>query len=51
MWVYKQENETTWVVGYFSPHGEWFTVKEFDKAWDAAEYIHYLNGGEFDRSE
>lgn len=45
MWVYIQSEPNLWIVGFYSPNGEW----NFDSDWltrhDAAERVHFLNGG------
>ena len=48
MWVYIKTEDNLWTVGYYDPHGVWHSVKDFDSSYDAAEYVHYLNGGQFE---
>ncbi len=44
MWVYRQDGGR-WLVGYYSPAGEWFTDGEYDDREEAAARVRYLNGG------
>ena len=44
MYVYKQENPTTWIVGYW--HGDTFLVESRqDSGIKARRRVNYLNGG------
>ena len=51
-WLYRQRG-TVWQVGYFAPTNfddgmtrwDWVTVAEHFTANDAADAVHYLNGG------
>lgn len=46
MWVYQLDDGTgNWVVGFFTPTGDWVTESSYDKKADAAQHVHYLNGG------
>jgi hypothetical protein len=44
MWVIVRVRELA-VVGYFKPSGEWEPLRDFDSDEEAAQYVHWLNGG------
>lgn len=45
MWVYKQLDYEQWAVGYWSPEKEWFQDAIYSTKEEAAERVHWLNGG------
>lgn len=45
MYVYRQTETGLWTVGFYSPDGKWNPVKDVTSEALAAEYVHYLNGG------
>lgn len=45
MWVYLKTEAQLWTVGFFGPEGKWFTESDWPSAEEAAERVHYLNGG------
>ena len=48
-WVYRieehHENQFKYVVGDFSPTGEWHAIGTHTKEMVAKKWVHYLNGG------
>lgn len=55
MWVYAHTDTAyddegaahhTYTVGVFAPDGKWHTDDDFASKKEAAERVHYLNGGE-----
>jgi len=48
MYVYLRSNSDSglWTVGFYSPNGEWIPESDHDSPEDAAQRVHYLNGGE-----
>jgi hypothetical protein len=45
MYVYKQTEPNLWTVGFYTPDGKWIPESDHDNTDDAAERVHYLNGG------
>lgn len=45
-WVYKQTEPTLWTVGFYDPDGKWHPESDHGTPGEAAERVHYLNGGE-----
>lgn len=51
-WVYLQSERPEhgfaglWTVGFYSPDGAWHPETDFNSADEAAERVHWLNGGE-----
>jgi hypothetical protein len=45
MYVYKETERGLWTVGYYDLSGKWYAESDHDNAKDAAERVHYLNGG------
>jgi hypothetical protein len=46
MWVYvKSKGDALWTVGFYSPSGEWHPDSDWESPEEAAERVHYLNGG------
>jgi hypothetical protein len=47
MYVYRWLKEAgCYTVGYYSPKGEWVPESDHDTDKEAADRVHYLNGGE-----
>lgn len=45
-WVYKWcKGGGVYTVGFYDPDGEWHPESDHDLAHEAAERVHYLNGG------
>ncbi len=42
----RTDSERTWTVGYYSPDGKWHPDHDYSSQEQAAERVHYLNGGE-----
>ena len=51
MYVYDKTEENLWTVGFYEPGGKWHAVGDYDKESDAAERVHYLNGGQYKKEE
>ena len=45
MYVYQKTEKYLWTVGFFTPDGEWIPESDHDSKEEAAERVHYLNGG------
>jgi len=45
MWVYVKSEPSLWTVGFYSPDGKWHSDGDYNNKEDAAERVHYLNGG------
>jgi hypothetical protein len=45
MWVYRRTEQNLWTVGYFSPQKEWVTDSDHSSREQAAQRVHWLNGG------
>ena len=45
MYVYIQSERTLWTVGFYSPDGEWHPDSDHSSKEEAAQRVHYLNGG------
>ncbi len=45
MWVCIQSEPNLWTVGFYSPDGKWCAESDHKTAFEAAERVHYLNGG------
>lgn len=44
-WVYVRSEPNLWTVGFYSPDGKWHTDSDWEYKEQAAERVHYLNGG------
>jgi len=44
-YVYIKSEPGLWTVGFYRPDGRWEPESDWDKAEDAADRVHYLNGG------
>ena len=45
MYVYEQTEPNVWTVGHYKPDGKWVAESDHDSPEEAAERVHYLNGG------
>lgn len=45
MWVYRENQEGLWEVGYFMPDRTWFAESSYINRDEAAARVHWLNGG------
>lgn len=45
MYVYIKSEPYLWTVGFYTPDGEWIAESDYDCRDDAAERVHWLNGG------
>jgi len=48
-WIYQshgnRKDRPQWVIGFFNPDGDFIKVAILSEPTDAAELVHYLNGG------
>ncbi|MFC7344597.1 hypothetical protein [Saccharopolyspora griseoalba] len=44
-WMFKQTEPELWTVGFYTPSGEWEAASDHGSQDEAAERVHYLNGG------
>jgi hypothetical protein len=44
-YVYRQFEPGLWTVGFYAPNGEWYPESDHNSSQEAAEHVHYLNGG------
>lgn len=50
-WVYKRTEFSPfslWTVGYYEPDGTWQPESDHDNPEDAANRVHWLNGGQIE---
>lgn len=47
MYVYIQSEPSLWTVGFYSPDGEWMSESDHGNKEDAANRVHWLNGGTY----
>lgn len=45
MYVYKQTEPGLYTVGYYDPTGKWISESDWDSKEEAANRVHWLNGG------
>ena len=45
-YVYVQSELGLWIVGFYDPQGDWHPESDHDNKREAAERVHYLNGGD-----
>ena len=45
MYVYIRSEPQLWTVGFYTPEGEWIAESDYECRDDAAERVHWLNGG------
>jgi len=48
MYVYRKLEVQLWTVGFYSPDGVWHPESDHDNEQDAANRVHWLNGGNLD---
>lgn len=48
MYVYVRSEANLYTVGFFTPDGEWIAESDYENRADAAERVHWLNGGNID---
>lgn len=44
-YVYIRSEPQLWTVGFYDPQGVWHPDLDFSSPREAAERVHYLNGG------
>jgi hypothetical protein len=44
-WVYLRSEPQLWTVGFYRPDGKWESESDHGSKDEAAERVHYLNGG------
>ena len=44
-WVYIKTEPHLWTVGFYDPKGKWEPESDHSTAKDAAQRVHWLNGG------
>lgn len=49
MWVYRRTEPGLYTVGYYSPQGEWQPEGDYPTREEAAERVHFLNGGKLEK--
>ena len=45
MWVFRPDEHNTYEVGYFNTYGDFMAMYVRLKMLDAAQTVHFLNGG------
>jgi hypothetical protein len=45
MWVYRRVPSGQYALGYFSPGGEFMSIKMFNFESECQRFVSYLNGG------
>ena len=45
MYVYLRSEPQLWTVGFYTPDGKWVSESDYECRDDAAERVHWLNGG------
>lgn len=45
MYVYQKSDYNLWIVGFYTPNGKWVSESDYECRDDAAERVHWLNGG------
>jgi len=45
MYVYIRSESTLYTVGFYDPSGKWIPESDWDSKEDAANRVHFLNGG------
>jgi hypothetical protein len=46
MCVYINSEPGLWTVGFYSPDGKWHPDSDWGTSKEAADRVHYLNGGQ-----
>ncbi len=44
-YLYKKSEPQLWTVGFYDPSGKWLAESDWSNPEEAAERVHYLNGG------
>lgn len=44
-YVYVKSEPNLWTVGFYSPDGKWNPESDWPSSEQAAQRVHYLNGG------
>lgn len=44
-YVYQSFERGLWTVGFYDPSGKWHPESDHDSTEEAAQRVHYLNGG------
>jgi hypothetical protein len=44
-YVYIRSESRLWTVGFYDPSGKWQPESDHESANEAADRVHYLNGG------
>lgn len=50
-WVYLKTESNLWTVGFYTPNGEWQTESDWVSPADAANRVHFLNGGQEEKDQ
>jgi len=45
MYVYIKSEPGLWTVGFYDPKGNWVPESDWNSPQQAADRVHYLNGG------
>lgn len=45
MYIYKKTESQLWTVGFYDPDGDFNAASDHSSEQEAAERVHYLNGG------
>lgn len=45
-WVYVRSEPDLWTVGFYDPQGKWHPDSDYNDSRQAAERVHWLNGGQ-----
>ena len=45
VWLYIKTEARLWTVGFYDPRGDWHSDSDHETPGQAAERVHYLNGG------
>jgi len=51
MWVYIKSEPELWTVGFYESNGAWHPTCDYPTEEEAAERVHYLNGGDLNPFE
>lgn len=44
-YVYIRSEPGLWTVGFYDPQGKWHADSDYEDREEAAQRVHYLNGG------
>jgi hypothetical protein len=45
MYIYRRTEANLWTVGFYTPVGEWVPESDWGTKEEAADRVHWLNGG------